>query len=94
MTIGLQDAQLARIEQELEFTLRGVVLPLVYSHATVMEPFRVQHSLGIRPEIVTWLGRTDVRVWAEEGDERLWNENVVVLRCNVALAPLRLLVIG
>jgi hypothetical protein len=32
-------------------------------------------------------------VWAEEADERTWDSNKVILRCNVSGAPLRIVVI-
>ena len=86
-------AEIRQLQQEVDARIRGVVVP-AYSHATIGEAFVVPHTLNVTPSMVSALPYTDARVWAEEADERLWNAKRVVLRCNIAQAPLRLLIVG
>lgn len=92
MNAGLTTrSEIGQFKTDLNERLRAVVLSAT-SHATVGEAFAVPHTLGTIPSMVTSLPWTNCVVWAEEGDQRLWTEKQVVLRCSVALALLRLVV--
>jgi len=82
-----------QLEEEIAARVLGQVVLGQYSASTVGETFTVRHTLGQKPTMVASLPFTDARVWAEEADERLWTYDRVVLRCNVADAPLRLLIV-
>jgi hypothetical protein len=85
-------AKIAQINQDIDERLRAVVVEAV-AHVTTGEPFTVLHTLGSVPSMVAWLPKVNCNVWAEEADERVWDETKIVLRCNVSAAPLRLVII-
>jgi len=90
----LSSAVVEQLQSDIQERPRSIVIANVVSHATVGEPFTVDHGLGVKPSMVLCLPRTQCVVWAEESDERLWTARKVVLRCSVALASMRLEVVS
>jgi hypothetical protein len=94
-TAGSIDSEsaIARVRASMGLMLRGVVTE-AYSHKTTGEQFTVKHGLGMKPKTVSWLPYTDLRVWSDESDRKIWDERTVTLRCNIAEAKITFLIIG
>lgn len=87
------DLAIASLEQGLTQRPRLDIALKVYSHATTGEAFTVKHTLGVIPRSAYALPYTKCAVWSEEADRNMWDKTRVLLRCDVALAPMDVTII-
>ena len=75
---------LGQLSGYLARTSERVIVEGVVSPATIGEPFRIAHNLGITPTFVSAIMEAAGGIYASPEDKREWSAASVKIRCSVA----------